>query len=125
VGDFRHTSTKEKYDITRNYRDWDRSYQNHELALQERHLSDSRRLTPDARSAGGPAGVGGVGSWVIKAVPAPDNTIDGQVLVTTNFPATPADVSSATAEVAHMWGYVQQVTPISGASLVRVIVYKQ
>jgi hypothetical protein len=84
-------------------------------------IHDASRLTLEVQ-ADQPASAG---SWVIKAVPAPDNTIDGQVLVTTNFPATPADVSSATAEVAHMWGYVQQVTPISGASLVRVIVYKQ
>jgi hypothetical protein len=84
-------------------------------------IHDASRLTLEVQ-ANQPASAG---SWVIKAVPAPDNTIDGQILVTTNFPATPADVASETEEVAHMWGYVQQVTPIAGASLQRVIVYKQ
>ena len=84
-------------------------------------IHDASRLTLEVQ-ADQPASAG---SWVIKAVPAPDNTIDGQILVTTGFPAAPADVSSETAEVAHMWGYVQQLTPISGAALQRVIVYKQ
>lgn len=84
-------------------------------------IHDASRLTLEVQ-ADQPASAG---SWVIKAVPAPDNTIDGQIVVTTGFPATPADVSSVTAEVAHMWGYVQQVTPIAGATLQRVIVYKQ
>ena len=84
-------------------------------------LHDASRVTLEVQ-ADQPASAG---QWVIKAVPAPDNTIDGQILVTTNFPATPADVASETADVAHMWGYVQQVTPIASASLVRVVVYKQ
>src|SRR5262245_12001943 len=63
------------------------------------------------------------GRWVLKVVPTPGVSIPGQELISVDFPATPARVSSQSAELAHMWGYVEQMTPVSGAALQKVTVY--
>jgi len=63
------------------------------------------------------------GRWVLKVVPTADTSIPGQQLIAVDFPATPARVASASAEIAHKWGYVEQEQAVAGAALEKVTVY--
>jgi hypothetical protein len=61
------------------------------------------------------------GSWVLKTLAGNDSSVGGQALITTNFPPS-GRVNSASADVCHQYGYVEQVTPCDVA-LQKVSVY--
>jgi hypothetical protein len=66
------------------------------------------------------------GQWLVKAVPVENPSVEGQVIATLNFPATPAVVASVTVEICHTLVYVQQQTPLNGGvTMVRMVLYKQ
>lgn len=86
-------------------------------------IDKESRVTLMAQASANPS----AGSWVLRAIPGDDVSIPGQVIATLNFPATPtaARVSSVTVEIAHVYAYVEQVTPIAGATLEKMVLYKQ
>jgi hypothetical protein len=47
----------------------------------------------------------------------PDTVIDGQVIATQNFPATPTRVACAPVDFPHKLVYVQQQTPPTGGTI--------
>jgi len=62
------------------------------------------------------------GQWVLKAAITPDVSIGGQVIATAPFPATPARVSSASADLPQKYVYVEQVTPPTGGTVEKISV---
>ena len=66
------------------------------------------------------------GQWLVKAVPLENPAVEGQVIATLNFPATPAVVASVTVEVAQMFVYVQQQAALNGGvAMQRMVLLKQ
>lgn len=63
------------------------------------------------------------GSWVLKAVPTPDPTIEGAVVATAAFPATPARVTSVTVEGPFKYVYAQQTAAPVGGTMEKAVVY--
>ena len=62
------------------------------------------------------------GQWVLKATITPDNTIPGAIIATANFPATPARVSSASADLPHKYVYVEQAAAPVGGTVQKISV---
>jgi hypothetical protein len=65
------------------------------------------------------------GQWVLKAAMTPDASIGGQIIATVNFPATPARVASASADLPQKYVYVEQVTPPTGGTVEKISVLIQ
>jgi hypothetical protein len=63
------------------------------------------------------------GQWVLKAVPTNDVAIPGQIIVTVNFPATPARVASQSVDLPHKYVYVEQMTPPTGGTVEKISIY--
>lgn len=82
-------------------------------------LNNAQRVTLEVQTGAGST----AGQWVLKTVSAPDVSIGGQILITVNFPGAAGRVASGSADVAHKWGYVEQITPIATAALQKVSVY--
>jgi hypothetical protein len=62
------------------------------------------------------------GQWVLKAALTPDTSIPGAIIATANFPATPARVSSASADLPQKYVYVEQITPPTGGTVTKISV---
>jgi hypothetical protein len=73
-------------------------------------LNNAQRATLIVQTAAGP----GAGVLTLKVLMSNDLTIPGQTLITTNFPAT-GRVNSQSADVCHMYAYVEQTTPFDVA----------
>lgn len=65
------------------------------------------------------------GQWVLKAAMTPDTSIPGAIVATANFPATPARVSSASADLPQKYVYVEQITPPTGGTVTKISVLIQ
>lgn len=63
------------------------------------------------------------GQWVLKSVPTPDPAIEGAIVATANFPATPSRVASVTVEGPFKYVYAQQVTGPTGGTMEKAVVY--
>jgi hypothetical protein len=61
--------------------------------------------------------------WVLKAIPTNDVAIPGQIIVTVNFPATPARVASQSVDLPHKYVYVEQMTPPTGGTVEKISIY--
>src|SRR5262245_56481806 len=82
-------------------------------------LNNWQRATLEVRTSAGVT----AGQWLLKTTSDPDVSIDGQTLLTLNFPSAGTRVSNQSADIAHKYGYVQQVTPVAGGTLEKVTIY--
>jgi len=82
--------------------------------------NNAQRATLIAQASALPS----AGQLVLRAALTNDVSISGQVVATVNFPATPTPsrVSSQSVDLPHKYVYVEQITPLTGATIEKISV---